>query len=82
MATKRSETGFYRRVAHAVVIGRGYGSGEEPRTVSSGTPRALRFVISLFTFGHFLCGWANIGNHPEKFPRAPCKRAAPEIPST
>lgn len=34
---KRCETGFYRRVAHAVVIGRGYGSGERPRNVSYAT---------------------------------------------
>ena len=65
MATKCCETGFYRRVAHAVVIGCGYGSGERPRKVSSCTPRALRFLIFLFSFGHSL-RWLN---QSRKLPR-------------
>lgn len=39
---RRAEPGFYRRVTRAVVIGRGYGSGERPRKV-----RAVCYVLCI-----------------------------------
>lgn len=80
MAAGRAAPGFYRRGAHAGVTRRGYGSGERPRTVRPGRPRASRFILSLFRVRGVLCSRVSRRNHPRTLPSGPLPAGHPGPP--